>query len=183
MPKAKELSRDEMTPFAAALQDWMWDQRPSWPRSKVAQEVGVARGTVDSWFRSTRGSGAKPTIPTKAAVRAVMHVTGWTEAQMKALTGYDELPPLGLYEFIYDEVDKWLPDRALGRDGFDDIERAKVREFLADAHRRYATLGNKRPPRREKAPDLREQSAVDTDMKEPTPLNHKRARTLATSGK
>lgn len=182
MPKAKELARDEMTPFAAALQDWMWDQRPSWPRSKVATALGVARGTVDSWFRSIHGA-SQPTLPTGAAVRALMRVTGWSEAQMKALTGYAELPPLGLYEFIYEQVDHWLPDRATGRAGFDGIAREEVREFLEDAHQRYATLGNKRPPRREKSPHLREQSATDVAMKEPTPLNHKRPRTLATSGK
>ncbi len=152
MPRALELSRDELTPFAAALQDWMWDQRPSWPRSKLAARLGVARGTVDSWFRSTRTAkrGAQPTLPTGHAVAAVLRVTGWTPERLMELTGYRELPPPDEREFVTASIATYPEWRSRP-----DMQAA-AHAFLEFAYAEYDRLSKQRPPKRVKAPGIRQ---------------------------
>lgn len=163
MPRALELNRDELTPFAAALQDWMWDQRPSWPRSKLAARLGVARGTVDSWFRSTRTAkrGAQPTLPTGPAVRRVISVTGWTDEKLMELTGYRELPPPGEREFVTAYIATY-PEWRTRPD-----MQAAAHAFLAEAYAEYDRLSRQRPPKRTKAPGIRQSAAQPATIERP----------------
>lgn len=117
-----------LTPFARELQLWVWSavERSRWKHSHLSRALGVPQTTVNSWF------GSKGVIPEGQGWHKVLHLTGWPEAHLLRLTGYSEPPPVrpDMLDFAIDMVDQWTPDRAQGREGFDDIERAKVREFL-----------------------------------------------------
>lgn len=183
MPAAKAIDREHLTPFAAKLLDFMWEQRPSWNRSDLWRATNISRNTIDSWFISTRDPKRQPSLPTGEAVRAIQDVTHWTDDEMKALTGYAELPPRGLRDYLLQELRTWPM--------FDAFQRTLVREFLAEASAEHERLVSQRPPRRRRAPVVRQQpkqtasTTADTEPAAEHQDDHQRPtkRTPVSSGK
>ena len=138
LPRLSEADRhylEPLTPFARELQLWVWSEmeRARWSHADLARYLGVAQTTVNSWF------GSRGVIPEGQGWHKVKVMTGWPEAHLLHLTGYETPPPYrpDVWDFITGMVNEYTPDRATGREGFDDIERAKVREFLTWAKARH----------------------------------------------
>lgn len=147
MPKRKMATREQLTPFARELQDWLAMQRNEetgylgWTHAYLADRLRVARGTVDAWFRPMGGDRA-PTLPGLETFHAVQRITGWSDAKMLELTGYAEKPPYepSLWEYINDKLlehDDEIPGYL----------RGVVRQRL-DAWRREYETRPRRPARR-----------------------------------
>lgn len=154
MPRPLDVNREALTPFARKLLDFMWDQRPSWTKVQLAHALMVPRSTVDSWFKGT--------LPKGPALHALLRVTRWDEDELLRLTGYDEMPPPDLPDFLLTEVAHWPH--------FDASTRANVAAFLRDAYAWYDTASRKRPPRRARAPEVREAERQPTAQEQASSL-------------
>ena len=92
------------SPFARALQEWLWHGRgydkPSWSRRRLAEALDVSYSTIDAWF--TRGATPEP-----EAFWSLARVTGWEPEKLAQLAGYSELPPrtLGQWDFLRDYIE------------------------------------------------------------------------------
>ncbi len=138
---AKDSSEStSLTPFADALEQWLFDQsaktRRRWSRRTLAEAQDVSYGTVDGWFKSATST-RKAALPEPEAFWALVRVTGWTPEHLRQLIGYEALPPhvLGPWDF--------LRERAPGR--FSDAGvLANVMRWIDDVQREYRELP-KRP--------------------------------------
>ena len=119
-----------LTPFARALQDWMWyeNKPPIGSHVKLADKIGVNRSTLSAWFSPTN-----PTLPTGHAWHQVQKATGWPIERMLELTQLDEPPPdtPSFYDFLRADLRKQ-------RQFVDDQER--IGYWLRDAYERYSRV-------------------------------------------
>ena len=134
MPKIDETR--QLTPFAEALQDWMFHtHRIPWSRPKLAAEAGLPHSTITGWF--TRG-----TLPAPDAFWAIVRVTGWTPEKLMELTGYTELPTKATSE------SEWIRQYVDEATDLSDMEKEKFRRLITRAMAAY--INKPRLPARRK---------------------------------
>lgn len=144
----------EMTPFAQALQDWMWyeNKPPMLSRTELSDRLRIARTTVDTWFRAAHPQqpGAKvATIPQGRAWYAVLRLTGWDEATMLRLTNYRQPPDYAPDAF--DFALEWIDQHEFSAD-FKAHLRQTVEQIATDYARTVRTTVVRRPARRAGTP-------------------------------
>lgn len=140
MPRVNE--EKQLTPFAEALQDWMFhEHRIPWSRPRLAAEAGLPASTINGWFRDIH---KKPSMPEPEALGALLRVTGWSPEKLMELTGYTEWPAAVASESEY--IREFMERSPI----LTDQDREKFGRVITEAMAEYHSKP-KRPPRQAKA--------------------------------
>lgn len=81
MPQPRSKSRDEMTPFARLLWDYIWSQGPGMNMARLARKIGVTQQSLSDWF-------SKDAIPRPKTLGAIADATGIPLSDLYAAADY-----------------------------------------------------------------------------------------------